>query len=144
MDPQSKRLVATLRGHQDYSFACAWSPNGNIIATGNQDKSTRLYDIRNTSTTLKVLVSELASPRSLRYSSDGKMLAVTEEGEFCSIAIMPIEWFCKPILSMCMIVMQITNKSKLSTSLERFLAFLSHPMALPCLLASRTFISRPT
>ena len=28
--------VARLEGHFDYSFACAWHPDGNLVATGNQ------------------------------------------------------------------------------------------------------------
>ncbi|MCI24682.1 WD-repeat protein-like protein, partial [Trifolium medium] len=34
-------VVATLSGHQDYSFASAWHPGGNTFATGNQDKTCR-------------------------------------------------------------------------------------------------------
>lgn len=28
--------VAQLKGHEDYSFAAAWHPDGNVVATGNQ------------------------------------------------------------------------------------------------------------
>jgi hypothetical protein len=30
------RQVAALSGHLDYSFAAAWHPDGNVVATGNQ------------------------------------------------------------------------------------------------------------
>ncbi|CAI2193801.1 2524_t:CDS:10, partial [Funneliformis geosporum] len=33
----TKKTVATLKGHFDYSFASCWSPDGKIIATGNQE-----------------------------------------------------------------------------------------------------------
>lgn len=29
-------MVASLKGHFDYSFAVAWHPDGNCFATGNQ------------------------------------------------------------------------------------------------------------
>lgn len=35
-DSGSGRLVTTLQGHLDYSFAAAWHPNGHLFATGNQ------------------------------------------------------------------------------------------------------------
>ena len=35
-DAASGRQVAQLRGHLDYSFAAAWHPDGNVVATGNQ------------------------------------------------------------------------------------------------------------
>ena len=35
-DAASGRQVAALKGHSDYSFAAAWHPDGNVIATGNQ------------------------------------------------------------------------------------------------------------
>ncbi|TPX55996.1 hypothetical protein CcCBS67573_g09396 [Chytriomyces confervae] len=37
--------VFTLKGHIDFSFACAWSPCGRYVATGNQDITTRVYEI---------------------------------------------------------------------------------------------------
>jgi WD40 repeat protein len=35
-DAASGRQVAELQGHADYSFAAAWHPDGNVLATGNQ------------------------------------------------------------------------------------------------------------
>ena len=35
-DGSSGAHVANLAGHSDYSFAAAWHPDGNVIATGNQ------------------------------------------------------------------------------------------------------------
>jgi WD40 repeat protein len=33
--------VMSMDEHRDYSFACCWSPDGRLLATGNQDKTTR-------------------------------------------------------------------------------------------------------
>ncbi len=35
-DSSSRKQVADLNGHLDYSFAAAWHPDGNVLATGNQ------------------------------------------------------------------------------------------------------------
>jgi WD40 repeat protein len=71
---------ATLNGHTDYSYSCAWSVDGNVVATGNQDKTARLYDIRNTSTAFKILPAKMGAVRSLHFSGDGRFLAMAEPG----------------------------------------------------------------
>lgn len=48
MDVQSGKQVAALKGHLDFSFAAAWHPNGYMLATGNQDTSTLIWDMRYT------------------------------------------------------------------------------------------------
>lgn len=68
-------VIKVLRGHIDYSFACCWSPDDRYLATGNQDKTTRIYDIRNMSETLHVLRANLGAIRSLHFSNDGRFLA---------------------------------------------------------------------
>lgn len=35
-DLKTGKPVAALQGHLDYSFAAAWHPDGNLLATGNQ------------------------------------------------------------------------------------------------------------
>lgn len=34
LDLSSGRQVASMQGHFDYSFAAAWHPSGNVVATG--------------------------------------------------------------------------------------------------------------
>lgn len=67
--------IVSINEHHDYSFACCWHPDGRTFATGNQDKSTRIYDIRNTSKAMHVLGSNVGAIRSLHYSHDGHYLA---------------------------------------------------------------------
>ena len=74
-------VMAILEGHADYSFACAWSPCGKYIATGSQDKTTRLYDARNLSQPLRVYESQMASVRSLQFSDQG-CLALAEAADY--------------------------------------------------------------
>ncbi|KAJ3032166.1 UNVERIFIED_CONTAM: hypothetical protein HDU68_000005 [Siphonaria sp. JEL0065] len=77
--------VMKLTGHIDFSFACAWSPCGRFIATGNQDLTSRVYDIRNPSNALVVLPTIVGAVRSLRFSDDGSFLVASEPCDFVHI-----------------------------------------------------------
>ncbi|CAG8526544.1 9741_t:CDS:10 [Paraglomus brasilianum] len=85
VDANSGQNITTLVGHLDYSFACCWSPDGLLIATGNQDKTTRLYDVRKMSTTLGVLGARLGAVRSLHFSEDGRYMAMAEPADFVHV-----------------------------------------------------------
>ncbi|KAJ1909068.1 hypothetical protein IWQ60_011375 [Tieghemiomyces parasiticus] len=82
LDPQTGKIRATLTGHLDYSFACAWSPNGRYLVTGNQDRTARVYDVRYHTRALHVLPGRMASVRTLRFSPDGRYLAVGESTDY--------------------------------------------------------------
>eukprot|EP00249_Psilotum_nudum_P010526 c22589_g1_i1 orf=1252-2607(+) len=84
-DAQSGKVVTTLKGHLDYSFASAWHPNGNVFATGNQDTTCRLWDVRNLNSSLAVLKGHIGAIRSLRFTSDGRFLAMAEPADFVHI-----------------------------------------------------------
>jgi DNA-binding beta-propeller fold protein YncE len=55
------------------------------FATGNQDMTTRVYDIRNTSNAMHVLPSRMGSVSSLKYSNDGQHLIAAESVDFVHI-----------------------------------------------------------
>ncbi|KAJ0519801.1 putative transcription factor WD40-like family [Helianthus annuus] len=84
-DAQSGKEIDKLKGHLDYSFASAWHPNGQIIATGNQDTTCRLWDIRKPSNSLAVLKGQMGAIRSIRFSSDGQYMAMAEPADFVHI-----------------------------------------------------------
>ncbi|KAI9225054.1 quinon protein alcohol dehydrogenase-like superfamily [Blastocladiella britannica] len=84
-DARNGTQIASCNGHADFSFAAAWSPNGQHFATGNQDKSCRIYDIRNLSKTLHVLKSRIGAVRSLRYSAYDGTLAIAEDADYVSL-----------------------------------------------------------
>jgi len=131
--------VARLAAHKDYSFAAAWHPDGNMLATGgegsglvpihtgrwiwnqilsnrhlyklrflrasqsratikllsdsgfdilfpgNQDTTSAVWDMRNLSSPLARLVGHMGAVRSLRFSPDGRFLAMAEPADFVHI-----------------------------------------------------------
>jgi WD40 repeat protein len=77
--------IAKLSGHVDYSFASAWHPNGVVFATGNQDTTCRLWDARNLSQSLSVLKGRIGAIRSIRFSSDGRFMAMAEPADFVHV-----------------------------------------------------------
>ncbi|VVA95693.1 unnamed protein product [Arabis nemorensis] len=84
-DAGSGKVIHGLEGHLDYSFSSAWHPNGQILATGNQDTTCRLWDVRNMSQSLKVLKGNMGAIRALRFTSDGRFLAMAEPADFVHV-----------------------------------------------------------
>ncbi|KAL5711707.1 hypothetical protein ACHQM5_013962 [Ranunculus cassubicifolius] len=85
VDSRSGKTVSTLVGHLDYSFASAWHPDGLTFATGNQDKTCRMWDLRNLSAPSAVLKGNLGAVRSIHFSGDGQYMAVAEPADFVHI-----------------------------------------------------------
>ncbi|CAA3020034.1 uncharacterized WD repeat-containing -like [Olea europaea subsp. europaea] len=85
VDSSSGKIIAHLRGHKDYSFASAWHPDGITFATGNQDKTCRIWDARNLSKSVTALKGNLGSIRSIRYTSDGRFMAMAEAADFVHV-----------------------------------------------------------
>lgn len=83
-------VLFKLRGHQDFSFGLDWHPtNGYIVATGNQDMSIRVWDLRKASdsivTPLKSLKGIMASVLNVQFSSNGEFLMGSECADFVHI-----------------------------------------------------------
>lgn len=72
-------------GHLDFSFAAAWHPDGVRFATGNQDTTTRVWDIRHLGQSLAVLKGKMGAVRSLRFSRDGDFLLAAEPADFTHV-----------------------------------------------------------
>ncbi|KAF7148550.1 hypothetical protein RHSIM_Rhsim03G0015600 [Rhododendron simsii] len=85
VDSGTGKMVASLVGHLDFSFASAWHPDGLTFATGNQDKTCRIWDARNLSKSVAALKGNLGAIRSIRYSSDGCFMAMAEPADFVHI-----------------------------------------------------------
>ncbi|KAA8527301.1 hypothetical protein F0562_034602 [Nyssa sinensis] len=85
VDSRSGKTVASTVGHLDYSFASAWHPDGCTFATGNQDKTCRVWDLRNLSSSIAILKGNMGAVRSIRYSSDGQFMVVAEPVDFVHV-----------------------------------------------------------
>lgn len=79
------QVVNSLKGHEDYSFTSAWHPDGNVLATGNQDTTCRLWDVRNMSESFAVLRGRMGAVRAIRFTSDGRFLAMAEPADFVHV-----------------------------------------------------------
>ncbi|CAG8096843.1 unnamed protein product [Penicillium olsonii] len=87
IESDTGRPVQPLRGHRDFGFACAWSPDMRHIATSNQDKTVIIWDAR-TWRPLETIDSDVAGYRSLRFSPVGggpRTLLCTEPADRISI-----------------------------------------------------------
>ncbi|KAF9928086.1 hypothetical protein BGZ65_006425 [Modicella reniformis] len=86
MSVNSQETIATLKGHQRYSFSIAWSPDSRMIATGSDDRSTYIYDTRKMTDPVHILSKDIVdSVRSLRYSPCGRYLVMAEDRNFIHV-----------------------------------------------------------
>ena len=85
IDGDNGDRVAHLHGHGHYSFATGWHPNGRVFATGSQDGTCRVWDVRNMSQSFSVLGAHIGPVRSLRFSSCGRFLVMAEPRDFVHI-----------------------------------------------------------
>lgn len=70
LEAETGHVLKQLSGHQDFGFACAWSPDMLQIATSNQDRTVNIWDVR-TWRLLCSMNSDCACYRSLRFSPVG-------------------------------------------------------------------------
>ncbi|CAL9043736.1 uncharacterized WD repeat-containing protein C2A9.03-like isoform X1 [Musa acuminata AAA Group] len=85
VDSHTGKTVHEFQGHIDFSFASAWHPDGFTFATGNQDKTCRVWDIRNLSKSVAALRGNLGAIRSIRFTSDGRFMAMAEPADFVHV-----------------------------------------------------------
>ena len=85
VDAERGETLMTLTGHEDYSFACAFSPNGHLFATGNQDQTCLVYDLRHTTSWLYRFETDMSAVRSLKFMTNGKYLVCTEAADYVHI-----------------------------------------------------------
>lgn len=85
IDGDSGDRIAQLRGHEHYSFATGWHPNGRLFATGSQDRTCQVWDARNMSHSVCVLGAHMGAVRSLRFSPCGRFMLMAEPRDFIHI-----------------------------------------------------------
>lgn len=85
---ETGRPFETLASHTDDAFACAWADDGIHVATAAQDSTIVIWDARNWGHPLKVMMSELSVPRSLRFSPIGsgpRVLISAEADDYINV-----------------------------------------------------------
>lgn len=97
IDVRTGKEVMQLIGHVGYTFSCDWSNDGRWLATGNEDHTTRIWDIRGTSvgdgssmttesSSLHILGSRMAAVRNVLFSPDcPSTLTMMEESDYVTI-----------------------------------------------------------
>jgi WD40 repeat protein len=71
---QQPKLRATLEGHKQQVFSVSYSPDGKTLASGSQDKTIKLWDVK-TGKERATLKGHTEIVWSVAYSPDGKTLA---------------------------------------------------------------------
>ncbi|CAA6659235.1 unnamed protein product [Spirodela intermedia] len=84
LDPQSGKTIQELKGHRTFPSRQRGT-RGHLFATGNQDKTCRVWDARSPHRALCALRGNLGAIRSLRFSPDGRFLAAAEPADFVHI-----------------------------------------------------------
>jgi WD40 repeat protein len=83
IDKSSGKNILKLEGHADFPFTTSWHPNGYQCASGAQDKTVRIWDIRKG--LVHTLGGKMAPIRSVTYNFDGSLLAASEAADFAHI-----------------------------------------------------------
>ncbi|MFM6474261.1 MAG: serine/threonine protein kinase, partial [Dolichospermum sp.] len=78
------KLLQTLTGHSDWVWSVAYSPDGQTLASGSDDKTIKLWNAR-TGKLLQTFTGHSRSVGSLAYSPDGQTLASGSEDKTIKI-----------------------------------------------------------
>jgi len=89
------RLIHTLRGHEGIVPLLAFHPNGKILASSSRDFSVRFWDVESGACILNA--HGLYGEPTMRFSRDGKRLALGSEGPHLSTAEVAIDAPCREL-----------------------------------------------
>lgn len=81
-------IYKTLKGHTSVVFSAAFTPDGQVLATGSWDQTVRLWSFPD-GNLLKVLTGATSRITGLRISPDGKILVVVERNGMMWLRSLP-------------------------------------------------------
>jgi WD40 repeat protein len=84
IDAKTNQLIRRLEGHPGIVCSIAFSPNGEIIASGNGDRTIKFWDAQ-TGKLLKILFGHKRKITSLAFSADAKTLVSGSEDDTLKI-----------------------------------------------------------
>ncbi|KAK7332671.1 hypothetical protein VNO80_29426 [Phaseolus coccineus] len=86
VDAKSGKIIDSMSGHFGYTCSSAWHPNNEYnFATGNQDRTCRIWDARNLSTSVYVLEGNARGITSICFTSDGEFMAMGEDLDYVHV-----------------------------------------------------------
>lgn len=90
VNAETGERIVRLPNHKDFGFACAWSPDGRNVATGNQDGTVQIFDVRSFREPLEsqILATEIGGVRGMAFSPIGsgrRALVLAESADFVHV-----------------------------------------------------------
>ncbi|KAF0907522.1 hypothetical protein E2562_018341 [Oryza meyeriana var. granulata] len=83
-DGGEPRLMKTLSGHTNYAFCVAFSPHGNMLASGSFDETVRVWEVRSRRC-LRVLPAHSEPVTAVDFNRDGAMIVSGSYDGLCRI-----------------------------------------------------------
>ena len=84
LDAETGHVAAELPPHADFGFTCAWSPDGQFLATGHQDRRVQIFDTRRWDRAVQVFQTEMGGLAALDFSPGNgadRVLLVAESSD---------------------------------------------------------------
>ncbi|KAK7412869.1 hypothetical protein VNO78_04573 [Psophocarpus tetragonolobus] len=85
VDSGTGLTIQCFRGHFGYSCSSAWHPDGRRFATGNRDRTCRIWDVRNLSQCVAALKGNVRAISSICFTGDGNFMAMSEDVDFVHV-----------------------------------------------------------
>ena len=101
-DPRIGKIIDILFGHEDFGFALSWHPAGHHLATGNQDLTVKIWDMRKlgggsaaavgssegptgSGACVNTIAMNTGASHGVEYADSGRMLVVSESIDFLHV-----------------------------------------------------------